>query len=394
MKGLKPFLHNRSSSPFGSMLIGAIIIFSGCDSNFVPDETPPPAACGGVGILCHISGTTGEAGSAGDNGPAVDALHYWPMDITVGSQGKLYIVDWNNHRVREVNSAGILSTVIGSGNLGDDSSGPATGIDLNHPVSLTIGDDGHYYLASWHNWKIKKVDKDTDQVSAAVGTTQGFEGDAGPATSAKMDIPSSLVFDLDGNMFVSDQGNFRIRKVDAATGMIDTFAGGDRGFADGIGSAAKFDAPKGPDATPGGKIAINDDRTFLYVADTGNNRIRMINLATAEVTTIAGNGTASYSGDGGPASAATLNAPTDVYYSHDGDLYIADSQNHVIRKIDPSGVITTVAGTGVRGSSTSGAAAIESQLNRPMGITFDEGEHTLYIADTFNHQTWKVELDH
>ncbi len=393
MEGLVPFI-KKGSRPLGSLLVGAAILISGCDSNYVPDETPTPEACGGAGVLCHISGKTGEAGSAGDNGPAANALHYWPMDITIGSQGKFYIVDWNNHRVREVSSTGNLRTVIGSGNLGDDSAGMATDIDLNHPVGLTIGDDGNYYLASWHNWKIKKIDKDTDQVSAAVGTTQGNEGDNGPATAAKMDIPSSLVFDFDGNMFISDQGNFKIRRVDAATNIIETFAGGERGFADGIGTAAKFDAPKGPDATPGGKMAINDDRTFIYVADTNNNRIRKINVATAEVTTIAGNGDASYTGDGGPASAATLNAPTDVYYSHDGDLYIADSQNHAIRKIDSNGIITTVAGTGVRGSATSGELAIDSKLNRPMGVGYDESNHTLYIADTFNHQTWKVDLGH
>jgi DNA-binding beta-propeller fold protein YncE len=355
------------------LLLGAALFFSGCDSYTSQDTPgdPAPVPCVGVGILCHVSGSTGEAGGAGDNGPAADALHYWPMDITMGTQGKFYIVDWNNHRVREVDANGIMTTIIGSGNLGDDYSGDATSIDLNHPVSLTIGDDGNYYLASWHNWKIKVIDKNTNQVSAPVGTTQGFLGDEGPATGAKMDIPSSLAFDFDGNMFISDQGNFRIRKV-GTDGMIHTFAGGERGFADGIGTAAMFDAPKGPDATPGGKIAMDDDRTVLYVADTNNNRIRKID----------------------PASAATLNAPRDVYVSHDGDIYIADTDNHAIRKIDANGIITTVVGTGVRGSSEGGEVATAANLNRPMGVVYDEGEHTLYVADTFNHQVWKVDLDH
>jgi DNA-binding beta-propeller fold protein YncE len=209
-----------------------------------------------------------------------------------------------------------------------------------------------------------------------------------------MDLPSSAVFDFDGNMYVSDQANFRIRKIDTS-GMITTFAGsGERGFADGIGIEAKFDAPKGPDAGPGGKIAIDDDRTTLYVADTFNHRVRKIDLTTGEVTTIAGNGTASYTGDGGPALAATLNEPIDVYLSHDHDLYVADSRNNVIRKIDANGMISTVAGTGEKGVSPDGTAATEALLNRPMGVVYDESNHTLYIADTFNHMVKKVDLGH
>ena len=391
---IKKFSYLTSASI--GIALGAMLL-TGCDSvdgqgGDEPDPTPTES-CGGFGVLCTVSGVAGDAGGGGDRGPAIAAKHYWPMDVTIGPTGEILIVDWNNHRVRQIDQNGMMTSIIGAGTLGDDSSGPADQIDLNHPTGLTIGDDGHYYLASWHNWKIKLVDRNSMMVSAPVGTIQGFEGDGGPANQAKMDIPSSVVFDFDGNMYISDQGNYRIRKVDP-TGMITTFAGGVKGFADGVGTDAMFDAPQGPDATPGGKLTINDDRTALYMADTFNNRIRKINIATGEVTTIAGTGAAGYSGDGGPASAATLNGPTDVHLSHDQDLYIADAENHVIRKIDASGIISTVAGNGEKGVSPDKTKALEAKLNRPMGVVYDEANHMLYITDTFNHQVKRVYLGH
>jgi sugar lactone lactonase YvrE len=256
-----------------------------------------------------------------------------------------------------------------------------------------IGPNGDYYLVAWHNWKIKRFDKATMETSIAVGTTQGFLGDGGPATAAKMDLPSSLVFDFDGNMFISDQANQRIRKV-TPDGTISTFAGSTRGYADGIGAAAQFSLPAGPDAGPGGRLTINDDRTMLYMVDTFNHRIRSIDLATGEVKTIGGTGTAGYSGDGGPATAAQFNAPADIYLTHDQDLLIADSENNVIRKIDAAGVVSTIVGTGERGVSENATPALQAKLDRPYGVVYDEANHTLYIADTFNNQVKRVELDH
>lgn len=384
-----------------SLALGMLFLFNGCDSAYLEEEHQDdheheegPTSCGGAGVLCTVSGVAGELGGNPVDGiPAVEAHHYWPMDVTLGPDNMTYVVDWNNHCVWRIDSEGRLYRFIGAGTLGDDSTGPADGIDLNHPTSLTIGPDGNYYLASWHNWKIKLIDKSSMMTSAPVGTTQGLEGDGGSADHAKMDLPSSLVFDAMGNMFISDQGNQRIRKVDTQ-GVITTFVGSGKGFADGVGTEAMFSAPVGPDASPGLKIAIDPDLTALYVADTDNNRIRKVDLATAEVTTIAGTGEAGYSGDGGPALGARLNRPTDVVFTHDNEIYFADSENHVVRKIDAAGNISTVAGTGEPGVSPDGTPALEARLNRPMGLTYDEAHHTLYIADTFNHQVKRVELDH
>lgn len=358
-----------------------------------PDPTPTAQDCGGFGVICNVSGIAGELGLAQGGIPATEARHYWPMDVTPGPNDELFVVDWNNHMVHRIDANGMIHRFIGAGNLGDDPVGQADQLNLNHPVGLTIGPDGNYYLASWHNWKIKLVDRNTMQTTSPIGTTQGDEGDGGPADQAKMDIPSSVVFAPDGMIYISDQGNWRIRRV-TPDGTISTFAGGERGFADGVGEEAMFDAPQGPDASPGGKLAIDPDGRYLYVADTFNNRIRRIEIATREVTTFAGTGQAGYGGNGGPAANALLNEPTDILVTHDNEIFIADSKNHVIRKIDADGNIWTVAGTGEKGNSPEGTKANQAMLNQPFGIGYDEAAHTLYIADTFNQMTKKVYLGH
>ena len=400
MRGSTPFWKNAKKDLLRATSAAAMCaaLLAGCDSvdgQGGPEDPPPTEVeeCGGFGVVCHVSGVAGEAGLGGNDGPAVDAKHYWPMDVTVGPGGELFIVDWNNHVVRRIEANGTMRPFIGGGGLGDDSVGPAGELSLNHPTELTIGDDGHYYLSSWHNWKIKRIDKDSHDTVPFVGTTQGLEGDGGPKEAAKMDIPSSMKFDFDGNMYIADEGNQRIRLV-TPDGTITTFVGSERGFADGIGEEARFDLPQGPSATPGGKIAMNQDRTVIYMADTFNNRIRRIDIATREVTTIAGTGEAGHTGDGGPALAATLNGPSDVYLTHDNELFIADAENHSVRKIDANGVITTVVGNGQQGIPEDGVEATSTSFNKIFGVAYDEAAHTLYFTDTFNHMVKKVYLGH
>ncbi|MCH8294934.1 hypothetical protein IH992_27940 [Candidatus Poribacteria bacterium] len=367
------------------MTLSLSFIISGCGDDSDKVTTPVPH---GDGILYNVAGIATEPGGGGNGGPALAAYLYWPQDITASPTGEIYILDWNNHCARLVETNGTISRIIGSGRLGDDSSGPGDTIDLNHPTGLTIGPSGDFWLAAWHNWKVKRIDRTTWEVSAPIGTSQGFAGDGGPANQAKLDLPSSVVFDPAGNIYISDQGNQRIRKVDTQM-IITTFAGGAKGYADGVGEDAQFSFPKGSDAGPGGKIALSPHEDFLYVADTENHRIRKIDLATAEVTTVAGTGTAGWSGDNGPALSAQLNYPTDVAVAEDHSIYVADSKNHVIRRIDPFGIITTVAGTGEPGFSPDGTPAKSAKLNLPSGVLFtDDG--TLYIADTLNHQVKKV----
>lgn len=378
---------------FSALLVACGIFISGCTT----DESTGPEQPGPVteqdGFVYLVSGQAGQPGGSGNGGPATAAFHYWPQDGAVNATtGDVYIMDWNNHCIRIVTPDGTIDRLVGSGFLGDDASGIATEIDLNHPTGVTIGPDGNLYMGAWHNWKVKKIDLTTMMVTSPIGTSQGNDGDGGMATSAKLDLPSNVVFDNAGNTYLSDQGNSRIRKVDPS-GTITNFAGSpakEKGFVDGIGDNARFSLPRGSDAFPGGKIAIDEARMFMYMADTENNAIRKINIATREVTTIAGNGVAGYSGDGGPAVNATLNYPTDVEITHDGLIYVADSRNHVIRLIDTDGTIRTVVGTGTAGASDGGVMAEEAQLRNPGGIWWKESTHTLYIADTFNHRVMKV----
>jgi hypothetical protein len=342
------------------------------------------------GVLYDVAGRAGSAGYTGNGGPAVSARLYYPQDMVV-SGGDLYVVDWNNHVIRKVDAAGVITRAIGSGVHGDDSDGPALEVNLNHPDNIAIGPTGDFYICGWHNWKIKKVDHNTFMVSSPVGTDDGFEGDGGPATSARISLPSSVVWDDAGNMYVTDQGNTRIRMIDAQ-GLIWTFAGGDKGYADGAGETARFAWPTGTDSYPGGKMDIAGNGEEFFLADTENHRIRKIRIASRMVTTIAGTGAAGYSGDGAAAMAAQFNEPTDIACTPRGDIFVADAGNHVVRRIDASGAITTVAGTGVSGVSPDGTVATVARLNRPSGIYWDEPTRTLFIADTFNHQVKRVTL--
>jgi DNA-binding beta-propeller fold protein YncE len=316
---------------------------------------------------------------------------YWPLDMVVHpTSGEIYIVDWNNHIYRKVALDGTISTAFGSGIHGDDFDGPVKEINLNHPGDVTVGPEGDFYLTVWHNHKIKRVDRNTNFAISFAGTDQGFTGDGGPADIAQMALPSSSVFDPAGNLYVSDQANGRVRRVNTQR-IINTFAGRFvKGYRDGIGQVAMFSWSRGNDALPGGKLAITPAGDAMYLADQENNRIRKIDIATAEVTTVAGTGDAGYSGDGGDAMSAALNYPCDVSCAPNGDVYVADTRNNVIRKIDNTGIITTVAGTGIKGFSPNATPATEAMLNSPFGVFFDGAKNTLYIADTYNSQVKKV----
>jgi sugar lactone lactonase YvrE len=314
------------------------------------------------------------------------------------STREVYILDWNNHRVRTVTPDGRrITTLIGTDLLGDeplsatDPAVPAGEANLNHPTDVALDPQGTLILAAWHNQKIKMLDA-AGLLGVLAGTTQGFAGDGGPAVNAQLNLPSSVAYDGAGNLYISDQGNQRIRKVET-DGTISTFAGtGTAGFGGDGGPAteAMFNLPKGSNAEPAGKLAISPEEATLYIADTMNHRVRVIDLTTGIIRTVAGTGTPGYSGDGGPATDARLTAPADVAVGPDRSVYIADVENHAIRRVDPSGSIVTVAGTGTPGFSGDGGPAVRAHLNRPGGV-FVEG-NLLYIADTYNHRIRRVVL--
>jgi hypothetical protein len=246
-------------------------------------------------------------------------------------------------------------------------------------------------IAAWHNFSIYRIHAGSPPELVAGNRTQGLSGDGGPANKAQCDFPSSAAFDAAGNMYVSDQGNRRIRKVDT-NGIITTFAGrGNRdivGFAGDGGPAvdALFDCDRASDAIPGFKLDVDTQLDRLYICDTNNNRVRVIDLGTGVINTFAGNGTPAFSGDHGPATAASLNYPTDVSVGPDHSVYIADAHNNVVRRVDPQGIITTVAGVGgQQGFSGDGGPATAAKLHLPEGIYVDRSSN-LYIADVLNNR--------
>ena len=381
----------------GSALL-ILLFFSGCTAETtVSVPTPLPAERDKV--LYDVAGHQGVSGNDGDDGPAIECTLFWPSDITITPTGEILVVDWNNNRIRRIGTDGIIHHYIGSGQIGDGRTGDASQARFNHPTEIKVGPDGTYWISAFFNWCIKNVDPVTLNIIQVLGdTVRGYRGDYpqnGGSLDAdakpRFDLPSSLVFDPAGNLYFCDQGNTRIRKIDLQTRVISTFVGGTRGDLDGVGEAAQFSFPGcscfWPDPV---RLEISPTGEDIYVADAENHRIRKINIATRMVTTIAGTGEPGYSGHGRPALTAQLNYPQDLAVSISGDLYIADSHNHVIRKIDSSGTITTVAGNGVAGSSPNGTPAVLASLYSPTGIAFDDATHTLYIADTYNQQIKKV----
>jgi sugar lactone lactonase YvrE len=311
--------------------------------------------------------------------------------VTFGPDQRLYIVDWDNNRVRRIEADGTIQTVAGSGVAGAAQDGPALQVQLNLPTQVTFDSAGRFVLSAWQNNKVMSMDLTATALQTRCGTgVPGFSGDEGPATAALLSAPSATAFGPDGSMYIADQGNVRVRRVDPQ-GNIHTVAGnGTTGFAgdEGPATAAELASPSGQSAAPSGKVAV-DAQGVLYIADSGNYRVRKV-TTDGKIHTIAGTGVVGHDGDGGPALQAQMARPTDLAFGPDGSLYIADTDNSCIRKLDGAGNLTTVAGVcGSRGYSGDGQAATSAQLARPFGI--DVGpDGALYIADTFNQRVRKV----
>jgi sugar lactone lactonase YvrE len=245
---------------------------------------------------------------------------------------------------------------------------------------------------SWHNHKLRQIDPLTKRVLILCGGGAGFAGDGMPAQTALLKQPKALTADDQGNLFILDQQNFRIRKIERATGAMTLIAGngmqgydGDGGLA--VNAKLNFEANSNPE--PSGGIAIRGD--MLFFSDTLSNRVRSVDLASGMIESVVGSGVPGYSGDGGPARMAKLSFPRDLEFGPDGDLYIADTDNNVIRAVNfATKSIRTVAGTGVLGlDEEDGLPARQTKLARPFGIEFDPAGD-LYISDTINSRILKV----
>jgi serine/threonine-protein kinase len=290
------------------------------------------------GALTVVAGT-GAGGFSGDGLPASRARLFAPHAAAVDAAGNLLVADTYNHRIRRIDREGIITTVAGSGRgayTGDN--GLALKASLNNPQGIAPGPDGSLYIADTYNHVVRRVDP-KGTITTFAGTEAGLAGDGGPANRAQISLPTDVAVGPDGTVFISDSGNNRIRRVDPA-GIIDTVLGtgpgsgtAGAGFGGDGGPArnARIFAAAGLACGPAGD---------LFIADTGNHRVRLISKGV--ITTIAGSGTAGFSGDGGSAPAAALNSPQKLVLGKDGSLYIADRANHCVRRVDASGRIESV----------------------------------------------------
>jgi sugar lactone lactonase YvrE len=277
-------------------------------------------------------------------------------------------------------SSSFIYTVAGDGNPGYSGDGSqATSADMNSPASAVIDITGNLYIADTYNNVVRKVAAGTGVITTFAGNgTAGYTGDGGAATSAQLSSPWGLAVDGAGNLYIADTGNNRIRKVAAGTGIISTYAGN---------GTLTYSGDNGPAISAGISyfegIAL-DASGNLYIAESGSEHIRKVAASTGTITTVAGNGQYGYTGDGGAATSAKLGSPTGVAIDIAGNLYIADSNNNVVRKVAVgTGIITTVAGNGTAGYIGDGGPATGAKLYRPFGVAVD-GVGNLYIADSYN----------
>ena len=333
----------------------------------------------------------GSGSFAGDGGPATEARLNNPRGIALDRTGNLYIADSSNDRVRRVDKAtGVITTVIGSGERGfAGDAGPARLAQFHFPHGIALDETGNLYIADTGNHRIRKWDVQTGTVTTVAGTGQPqFYGNGGPATAAGLFAPRGVALDGQGNFYVADTQHSCIRKIDR-DGIMTMAAGSDPGLVE-KGAAPKFLwHPVGVTVGPDGEI---------YWADADLNRVKKADpnridpkTESGWITIVAGSEKMGFSGDGGPAREAKLEAPAAVAFDSKGNLYIADHNNGRIRRVDAkTGVITTFAGNGKRGFSGDGGPALDAGLNAPAGLAIDADDN-LYVADAGNHRIRRVD---
>jgi DNA-binding beta-propeller fold protein YncE len=330
---------------------------------------------------------TGECGFAGDGGPAKQARLNGPFDVGFDMDGNLYFSDTFNHRVRRVDGrTGIITTCAGSGEAGyAGDGGPAIRAQLNEPYGIAIDQAANIYIADRHNHCVRRVDSVSGLITTFAGNdAAGFSGDGGPASRAGMVEPNGLAFDpAYRRLFIADVADHRVRVVDLASGTVSTFAGTGEAAHSGDGGQAAAAGVFGARA-----VKVATDGT-VYILERQGSTLRAVEPRTGIITTEAGTGARGYRGDNGPARDAVFDAPKEFALDPGGDILIVDTENHAIRRIcAANGIVETIAG-GRKSGEGDGGPAQAAGLGRPHGAVVGP-DGSIYIGDTENHRIRKL----
>jgi sugar lactone lactonase YvrE len=373
----------RQAFRLGLLVTLVVLALSACGSG-AKDRAEEAAT------LKTVAGNGQTVSELGDGGPATEAGFCSTSDVALDAEGNMYISDagiyctgLGSHTVRKVDPDGTISTVAGTGWPGfSGDGGPATKADLNIPISVAVDREGNLYISDENNFRIRKVDKEGIITTFAGTGKEGYSGDGGPATSAQLTDPGGIAFDAKGNLYLADFVS--VRKIDPS-GTITTVAGtGEAGFSGDGGPAteAKLTAYD---------VAL-DSEGNIYISDLENQRIRKVDK-DGIITTIAGSGKKGYSGDGGPATKAAFKDPWGIAVDGEGAVFIAEHHNSVVRKVDKNGMITTFAGTGQAGFNREKGPPTQVKLNEPVGLFMARASGVLYIADTYNARIRALRLE-
>lgn len=346
---------------------------------------PTPEAV--FGNITTLAGN-GNSGYSGDNGPATSATLREARALRVDRNNNVLFVDGLSRTVRAVNSQGVIRSVAGNGanaNSGDGNLGIYA--SFGAPGGVAVDAQGNLYVSDSSYHRVRRVTASDGRIAHFAGSptgVSGSQGDFGSATAARLSRPTAITLDAQGNVYIADSGNHRIRRIDVSTNTITTYAGNGSASFSGDGGAATLASLNNPTG-----LAF-DAQGNLFIADRNNQRIRRVDATTKNISTVAGTGAQGLSGDDGPASNALLSNPSDVAVDGNNNFYIVEQGNHRVRRVNTgSQIIKTVAGTGAQGFGGDGGPALQAQFSMPASIAFD-ALGNLYVGDSANSRVRRI----